>query len=148
MNIFTEYGVVENFFKSQVVTVSRWNCVRTSLRVHGDTSSFVEVNVGASVEDDRVRWLNKVSADSELIGLLIDGHDEFATDIRRKKQNRKCELTIVPETQKRPASLPASLAILSCSSLVAWSSYRSTNESGQFSRNLPKNQSGLCSLTP
>lgn len=32
---------------------------------------------------------------------------------------------MVPETQKRPASLPAILAILSCRSLVAWSSCRS-----------------------
>lgn len=29
---------------------------------------------------------------------------------------------MVPETQKRPASLPAILAILSCKSFVAWSS--------------------------
>lgn len=69
MNVFTKDGVVENFLESQVVTVFGGYCVRTSLRMHGDTSSFVEVNVRSSVENDRVRRLDEVGTDSELIGL-------------------------------------------------------------------------------
>lgn len=48
------------------------------------------------------------------------GADAAATESRRRERR-----TMVPETQKRPASLPAILAILSCRSLVAWSSCRS-----------------------
>lgn len=46
----------------------------------------------------------------------------LAADAKRGAKRGRGGRTMVPETQNRPASLPAILAILSCRSLVAWSS--------------------------
>ena len=69
MNVFTEHGVIEYFLESQVMTVLGRDCVRTSLGVHSYSSGFVEVDVGSSVENNRVGRLDEVSTDGELIGL-------------------------------------------------------------------------------
>jgi len=69
MNVFTEHGVIEYFLESQVMAVLGRDCVRTSLGVHSYSSGFVEVDVGSSVENDRVGRLDEVSTDGELIGL-------------------------------------------------------------------------------
>lgn len=84
MDVFTENSVVENFFKGQVVTVSGRDGVRTRLRVHSYTSGFVKVNVRTGIENDRVRRLNEVSADSELVRLF-----EYYRDQRfHQRRNR------------------------------------------------------------
>lgn len=69
MNVLAKDAVVEHFLEGQVVAVLGRDGVRRRLRVHGDTAGFVQVNVRARVEDDRVRRLGQVRPDRELVGL-------------------------------------------------------------------------------
>jgi hypothetical protein len=69
VDVLTEDGVVEDFLEGEVVTIARGDGVGRSLRVHGDTAGFVEVNVGTGVEDNGVGRLGEVGADGELVGL-------------------------------------------------------------------------------
>lgn len=84
------------------------------------------MDVGAGIENDAVRRLLEVSPDRELVRLraAIRASDERPTCDGTSTGHRSSQAgrTIVPDGQNRPASLPASLAILSWSSFVAGSS--------------------------
>lgn len=103
------------------MTVGGRNSVGGSLRVHGDSTGFVEVDVGTRVEDDGVRGLLEVGANGELVGL-------WAKKVRTTPKRLSDIHTMVPLTQNNPASLPASLAMRSWRSLVAWSSCSRANK--------------------
>lgn len=65
-----------------------------------------------------MRWLSKVRSDGELVRL-----EGTSASVRSPLERRsKRSLTMVPLTQKSPASFPASLAMWSCRSSVSWSS--------------------------
>lgn len=70
VDILAKDGVVDDFLQSEVVAVLGGYGVRSRLRVEGHSAGFVQVDVGARVEDDRVRGLGQVGADGELVGLV------------------------------------------------------------------------------
>lgn len=121
VNVFAEDAVVEDFFESQVVTVTRWYGVRSCLRVERDAAGFVQVNVSPSVEDDGVRWLSQMCANGKLVGPVVVVKDVTLCQLEGpcviKEQRRGTD--IVPLTANMAASLPVNLAMRSKNSFVA-----------------------------
>lgn len=69
MNVVPAHDVGLDVLERQVVSVRRRNRERVGLRVESDAAGFVEVDVGSSIEENRVGRLREVGADGELVGL-------------------------------------------------------------------------------